>query len=464
MHQEASYRKLYRWIRTECNKFDSSNPDITPLMRKAIQALKERPVLLSYCLEEVGSSRSKAVVRSFLSALSQGGPNGMPRPIDLHAHDPLRYVGDMLAWIHQAVASESELMHSLVENIPSKEIAKLDRRSMNDNIKIPIKEEVSTSENIIKVMDTIFEAVCRPFKIRLTQVLSAKPSIVQIFRISNILDFYSRTITKVIGEKAFLPGMLVECKKETLKVFFDTLKDYTDKLQKSPPIPPSNLAPPHELYESINRLTDVVSIFDSSLVPVNEREVEFKPILSGMIDPLAQICTLSATRLEASDMAVYMINCLHVMQNALTLYDFASSRVETISEHIKAHMDTVVSEQTNQILASCGLAEKLGLIQKYSNGTEPLSNVIGLDIKSVFDTVKAFEKILSDPSTMITPLCDHILNSQLRSYARSSVSQLIYDSYELFFKTITDPKNEYNNVESIFLYKPDQVKTMVDGL
>lgn len=25
----------------------------------------------------------------------------MPRPIEVHAHDPLRYVGDMLGWLHQ---------------------------------------------------------------------------------------------------------------------------------------------------------------------------------------------------------------------------------------------------------------------------------------------------------------------------------------------------------------------------
>lgn len=37
----------------------------------------------------------------------------MPRPIELHAHDPLRYIGDMLAWVHQAIAAERELLESL---------------------------------------------------------------------------------------------------------------------------------------------------------------------------------------------------------------------------------------------------------------------------------------------------------------------------------------------------------------
>jgi hypothetical protein len=50
---------------------------------------------------------------SFLTALTRGGPSGLPRPIELHAHDPMRYVGDMLAWVHQAIAAEREFLESL---------------------------------------------------------------------------------------------------------------------------------------------------------------------------------------------------------------------------------------------------------------------------------------------------------------------------------------------------------------
>lgn len=57
-----------------------------------------------------------------------------------------------------------------------------------------------------------------------------------------------------------------------------------------------------------------MGIFDSSLVPMEERESEFKPVLAAIIDPLINICTLSATRLGMSNMAVFMINCLSVMQ------------------------------------------------------------------------------------------------------------------------------------------------------
>ena len=35
-----------------------------------------------------------------MQALTRG-----PRPIEMHAHDPRRYVGDMMAWVHQSLAS-----------------------------------------------------------------------------------------------------------------------------------------------------------------------------------------------------------------------------------------------------------------------------------------------------------------------------------------------------------------------
>ena len=47
-----------------------------------------------------------------------GGPYGPPKPIELHAHDPLRYVGDMLAWLHQAVPTEADNLKVLLKDIP----------------------------------------------------------------------------------------------------------------------------------------------------------------------------------------------------------------------------------------------------------------------------------------------------------------------------------------------------------
>jgi hypothetical protein len=47
------------------------------------------------------SSSSSSASSSSGSASSNSSGGGGARPIDLHAHDPFRYVSDMLAWVHQ---------------------------------------------------------------------------------------------------------------------------------------------------------------------------------------------------------------------------------------------------------------------------------------------------------------------------------------------------------------------------
>ena len=85
-------------------------------------------------MDEYATARRGAVVRGFIDALTRGRPipgspptspvgdgpeelgraHGGPRPIELHAHDPQRYIGDMLAWLHQASASERESITQLL--------------------------------------------------------------------------------------------------------------------------------------------------------------------------------------------------------------------------------------------------------------------------------------------------------------------------------------------------------------
>ena len=48
------------------------------------------------------------MVRLFIDALTKGGANGFPKPIETYVHDKKRYVGDMLAWLRQYIPTEKE--------------------------------------------------------------------------------------------------------------------------------------------------------------------------------------------------------------------------------------------------------------------------------------------------------------------------------------------------------------------
>lgn len=108
----------------------------------------------------LGTSRSSSILALFLDALVRGGPNGLPRPIELHAHDPLRYIGDMLAWIHQTMAGEREFLESLFG-------MKEDGRWVG-SVRVWTKtedERGSDEEKVRELLDKDMEGCGRPLKV-----------------------------------------------------------------------------------------------------------------------------------------------------------------------------------------------------------------------------------------------------------------------------------------------------------
>src|SRR5690606_17208905 len=101
----------------------------------------------------------------FTTALVRGGPNGMTRPIEIHAHDPMRYVGDMLAWIHQAVASESQFLQLLVEGVTDSTEPSEESVGGKETLEGHFGLNLTVGVDISKVLNRIFEGICKPFKV-----------------------------------------------------------------------------------------------------------------------------------------------------------------------------------------------------------------------------------------------------------------------------------------------------------
>ena len=46
------------------------------------------------------------------------------------------------------------------------------------------------------------------------------------------------------------------------------------------------------------------------------------------------MCSLSASRLSTVDMATYMVNCLHLMQTTVALYEFTEQKLEILQAQV----------------------------------------------------------------------------------------------------------------------------------
>lgn len=91
----------------------------------------------------------------------------------------------------KALASERELVLALLDPDAVTDTGPTARRfSKNADGDGP-----KTESDITFVLDRIFEGVCRPFKVRVEQVLQSQPSLIVSYKLSNTLEFYSYTVS-----------------------------------------------------------------------------------------------------------------------------------------------------------------------------------------------------------------------------------------------------------------------------
>ncbi|XP_028976179.2 conserved oligomeric Golgi complex subunit 6 isoform X1 [Esox lucius] len=438
--QETSYEQLYRWTQNECRGLTQESCDISPVLSQAMEALQDRPVLYKYSLDEFGTARRCAVVRGFIDALTRGGPGGTPRPIEMHSHDPMRYVGDMLAWLHQATASEKEHMEALLKHVTAPGVA----------------------DNMQEVIGHITEGVCRPLKVRLEQVIVAEPGAVLLYKLSNLLKFYHHTISSIVGTSvASLLMTIEEMHILSKKMFFNSLSLHASRLMDKVELPPPDLGPTSSLTQTLSLLREVLASHDSSVVPLDARQADFAQVLSCILDPLLQLCTVSASNLGTADMATYMVNSLYVMKTTLALFEFTDKRLEMLEFQIEAHLDTLINEQASFVLTRAGLSHIYSCVQQHSPDQGPLSNLPSMDHSSLKAAMSQFDRYLSSPDTMVMPQLNFLLSAAIKEQIFCQSTELVCRAYGEVYTAVTSPANSYKEPDNLVPRSPQQVQALL---
>lgn len=501
VYQEGAYERLCRWVQAECRRLgDSDNPEVSELLKTAVRCLKERPVLFNYCAEEVANMRHNALFRRFISALTRGGPGELPRPIEVHAHDPLRYVGDMLGWLHQALASERELVLALLD--PD---AAVDTEPTAQRLSKISESDGGKMESDLKfVLDRIFEGVCRPFKVRVEQVLQSQPNLIIAYKLSNTLEFYCYTISDLLGRETSLCNTLWLLKDAAQKTFFDILKSRGEKLLRYPPLVAVDLSPPAALREGVSVLLEIIETHDSMMIPASEKKPAFDPVISALLDPIIQMCeqaaeahkskgvTHSSRRSRASTESgqmskssfdailsnsgstlfsqdsetpskIFLINCLCAIQQPLLGHEIASEYVKKLGAMIDNHMNILVEKQVDTILRRCGLSNKMPYFRNSFNKAvveAPLAEMEDTSPASLSECLKAFFGLILGSESSL-PEFEQMQVPKLRADACLQVAKLLAEAYQLIYSAIMDPKNGYPDPESLARHPPHQIQTIL---
>ncbi|KAI7850539.1 oligomeric Golgi complex subunit 6-like protein [Circinella umbellata] len=452
LHQETAYEKLYRWTQYESRaSFGRDSIDVSTLMTKALHALRHRPVLFQTILDDLAVARREAVGRAFINALTRGGPGGTPRPIELQAHDSLRYIGDMLAWIHQACASEKEMLESLFQNAPNAR-KRENSGDSSDSSKSGSDKEVEgdgSHHSIIHINDAIdelldyaMEGTCRPLKSRMEQVLVLQPGAITSYRVANLIQFYSVTVGKLLRKNAGLAKVLHDITDMAYKYFFKTLNAQADRLLQSADPPTRELTISPVVREMTLQLKEIVSSYDSSyLIVSGESEglptFNFGETLDAIVDPLVQMCELSVQKFPTVE-----------RDTALSSYTFTDKKRENLSERTNFLLQELATEQYRDLLNQSGLSE-IEYAVCNNEPDIPLSKVPNMDTQSLTATLANLDSFLITISAGASPELRKLTNSEHYHQVQDNAIRMLLDAYRRIHVAVEDPKNEYDNPDRI---------------
>jgi len=455
---EASYERMFVWVQQQCRRpqmasgAKSSSHELDSVaggaLKKSLRLLAERPVYFNHCVRDIAQVRRQLLVQRFFEALSQGDAATGARPIELQACDPVRYIGDMLAWIHENTASEAESVASLMGQAGT---------SGNDAEKPAEGDELSQELTRFEdVLDSTLEGLVAPFNNRVRQVLEAQAVIVVVYKISQVFAFFAKTLEEVLHRKeACLVVLCRELHDRTHRSFLDMWDAQAQRLRQGVVgVYVSELSAPPFVVEAVSTLSEVLTIYESALVPTEEREADFLPILSAAFDPLLNHCQQVVAMMDPTDGQVFLTNCVAAMQAPLRKYDFTAQRVAMYASLLDDQISLLVEGQASAVLTKLGLAERLKALRDKPPET-PLSAVPELHPVSLAATLRSFyNSLFTLGGALALPLLEKISNRSLRSEARSGVANKIAAAYEELYEGIKEL--------GVATHTPEQVRTLLE--
>lgn len=383
-----AFQKLYRWIQREFKTLNLENPHMGASIRRALRVLAERPSLFQSCLDLFAETREQILSDSFFTALTGSSPSGVEdrsiKPIELAAHDPLRYVGDMLAWIHSAAVSEREALEILFVG-EGEEIAKGLQAGRETELWRLAEDENGDSATfdpvkaLNELVDRDMSGAARILRQRVEQVIQTNEDVILAYKLANLLNFYRVTFAKLLSSDSVLVESLQGLEAEALRQFRSLMRDYVGNIQAEFQQQPLNLEPPEFLHEALEQLSAIMKTYDTSLTSTASREADFQPILAEAFDPFIIGCKKMAEGLEDPSSSIFTVNCANAALSVLTIFDFTQGRTDELQKEIDQQSQKLVKSQYGFFRTESGLEPLLKALEPLSENKDGIEEMRALD-------------------------------------------------------------------------------------
>ncbi|CAN9428623.1 unnamed protein product [Alternaria alternata] len=361
----SAFQKLYRWIQREFKTLDLENPQISASVRRSLRVLAERPTLFQSCLDSFAEAREAILSDSFHAALtgSTSEEHIATKPIEFHAHDPLRYVGDMLAWAHSTTVSEREALENLFI-------------SDGDEIKRSIQAGLESEPWLRGEEDAeVFDG-----RKALNQlVVQSHDDATLAYKIANLIGFYKGTFAKLLGPDSDVLDVFDGLEASAMRQFRANMRDYVANVQSDLAVAPADLSAPEFLEDALQMLRTLAKSYDTSVAATEDNGQGFQTVLAESLDPFLDGCENLQKEMKEPDSAIFAINCLYAAKEVLSAYAFASERVSEIDDTIDENVAKLTDYQHQYLIHESGLVTLLNALEEIDDSPESLKTIPELE-------------------------------------------------------------------------------------
>lgn len=334
------------------------------ILQKCLKYLKNKMNYYNSIVANFTESRSKVLLDDFLNEIqvsSSGSKNS--RPIFISAHDPIRFIGDLLAYIHSIVVNEIETISNIF----------------------------LTDDNISKnneILNKILKPLSKPIKSKIDEIISLNTKLSTLYSIYNLVELYTVMFSKQLSpENDILQTihLLVKSSQDKIITIINnnlaTIKS-SNQAQLDLSI---DLQPPEWIIDFYSDILPIIDQLNSDTIlnlSTSDHEKFTSMIVNQPIDVFYHHISNNKLFTDKRDQLILKQNFLDLILSKIIPINLLSDKVLEINELNNNLVNEITSYQLDTLLKETQLYDYFNIINMICPFTDDFFDI------SIYEPIK----------------------------------------------------------------------------
>lgn len=315
----------------------------------SLRYLRSKPEYLNRVIDTYVSSRSNALVEEFnLQASGHGADDSShsisdSRPVFYSSHDPVRFIADLLAFVHSLVVNESETVENLFGNSP--------------------EFTATASDMAVRILSSL----ASPIRGQLDQLISVQTRLSTLNSVFGHLDLYTIMFQKLPNAKG-VTAAINETIKLTQEKIFTVLTNRLATVRNSNLAQidlSSDLQPPEwiiDFYGDLLPLLDSVTSDTIFNLPQDECKKLLRLVVDEPISIFEEHLSLVSKAFGKRDTLIFQLNFLDLVLTKIMPLSILSDKVLDINHKVNDYSTELKEVQLHTLLENCELTDYYNIV------------------------------------------------------------------------------------------------------